>query len=146
MSSRPGIRNRLGVPLMAISLLPAAVAANVTVDDPTRPLRPAGQPASATAVAPRPTLESVLIGSQRRVAVIDGQRLSEGESRGGLKIWRIEPEGVEVSVNGSRMVLKMPRSGVRKSVRRPLAASAGTGPADLSERAGSPAPDHEDLM
>lgn len=148
MSNGTTKRHWLAAALIAIGLLPPVAAlARVTADDPTRPLVPAGQPDLPAAAARRPTLESVLIGEHRRVAVIDGQRLAEGESSAGLKVWRILPEGVEVSVNGSRMLLEMPRSGVRKSPRRgPAVAGTDTRPDGLTERAGRPAPDHEDLM
>lgn len=102
--------------LLSLALLGASASANVPASaDPTRPLRVA--PAlSAPAAVRRPTLESVLIGPSRRVAVIDGQRLREGERRGGLKVWRILPEGVEVSIDGAqRLLLEIPRNGVRKS-------------------------------
>lgn len=107
--------------LLCLAQLAAAVPASANVPaaaDPTRPLR-AGPEPSAPAAARRPTLESVLIGPTRRVAVIDGQRLREGEMKGGLKVWRILPEGVEVSVNGAeRLLLVFPRNGVRKSPSR----------------------------
>lgn len=99
-------------------LLSGTVAANVPQreqgSDPTRPLGPAAVAGTAGAAMARPALHSVLIGADRRVAVIDGRRMGEGEEYNGIKVWQILPEGVVVSVNGSpRMLLELGNAGAR---------------------------------
>lgn len=102
--------------------LAAAAGANVPdLQDPTRPLKAApvaaghGVPGKAS---PRPTLQSVLIGPRRRVAVIDGYRMTEGQERRGLKVWKIRSDGVVVSVDGSpRMTLKLTNTRMHKELR-----------------------------
>lgn len=99
-------------------LLTGAVAANVPQreqgSDPTRPLRRAAVVSTAGTALVRPALHSVLIGADRRVAVIDGRRMGEGEEYNGIKVWQILPEGVVVSVNGSpRMLLELSNAGAR---------------------------------
>lgn len=104
--------------LFALLLSAAARVAVADVPvDPTRPLLVSAQVATATGAVPdRPTLASVLIGPERRVAVIDGRRMSEGEEREGIKVWRIRPDGVEVSIGGApRMLLALPGSGMHKT-------------------------------
>jgi ribosome maturation factor RimP len=93
-----------------VLVMAAYAAANVPgMKDPTRPLAAAASKVSAPgAERTHPTLESVLIGAGRRVAVINGRRMSEGDVQQGVKVWEIRPDGVVVSVDGSpRMTLKI---------------------------------------
>lgn len=98
----------------------AAAAPGADLSDPTQPLRPSAvRPAGAPGgEVERPTLESVLIGQGRRVAVIDGRRMTEGEERHGVKVHRIRADGVVVSVNGSPpMTLSISNSRMHKELR-----------------------------
>ena len=72
--------------------------------DPTRP--PSGRVAGPAAPEPGVKLElsSVLIGATRRVAVIDGMLMVEGEERAGVKLWEIKKDRVVVSVAGRKPV------------------------------------------
>ncbi|MEQ8857031.1 MAG: general secretion pathway protein GspB [Pseudomonadales bacterium] len=88
------------------------------LEDPTQPLRATGSGKSGAAPPQRPSLSSVLIGQDRRFAVIDGRRMTEGESRAGIKVWEIRADRVVVSVNGSpRMVLEIGNSRMHKELR-----------------------------
>lgn len=102
--------------LLAASLSGANVA---PLKDPTRPLRPAPQ----AAVAPQgdraqPSLDSVLLAPGRRVAVIDGRRMTEGDIHGGLRVVEIHADRVVVSVDGAaRLVLELANSRMHKEMR-----------------------------
>lgn len=103
-----------GVSLLALAMLAGPVLAMV---DPTRPLG-SGAAVITAGDAVRPSLDSVLIGPGRRVAVIDGRAISEGEARGGVRVWRITPQGAEVSVgDGPRLRLDLKPSGMHKEPR-----------------------------
>jgi MSHA biogenesis protein MshK len=107
-AARPAVKLALGSALLVV-LMANGVANVPDGRDPTRPLRPSVSTApAASAERVRPTLESVLIGAGRRVAVINGRRMSEGDVQQGVKVWEIRPDGVVVSVDGSpRMTLKI---------------------------------------
>lgn len=89
------------------------------LEDPTRPLR--APVVGVDAIAPgraRPTLNSVLFGAERRVAVIDGHRMTEGQVRSGIRVWEIRPDGVVVSVDGSpRIWLSIASAHMHKELR-----------------------------
>lgn len=87
--------------------------------DPTRPLRAPAVGVDAVASGrPQPTLNSVLVGAERRVAVIDGHRMTEGQERQGIRVWEIRPDGVVVSVDGSRrLLLQMASAHIQKELR-----------------------------
>lgn len=91
--------------LLALLASPAAYGLQTpALQDPTRPPGPAAQ---ATSVAPARALElsSVLLGSQRRIAVIDGVALQEGDSHDGIRVRRIHQDRVEVTDRGQARVL-----------------------------------------
>ena len=85
-------------------------------EDPTRPEQwVSTKTVSGVAV---PKLNSVLIGGERRLAVIDGRVMSEGERRGGVTLWKVEADRVEVSLaGGGRVTLRLARKGMNKEVR-----------------------------
>lgn len=87
--------------------------------DPTRPLGAAARVDEATpAQDARLALESLLVGPDRRVAVINGQRMHEGDERGGVKVWEIRSDGVVVSIEGgSRMLLSLANPAMHKELR-----------------------------
>ena len=101
-------------------LVSLGVAANVSPSpgDPTQPLRATGAGHANSAAPQRPSLSSVLISPDRRVAVIDGRRMTEGESRAGIRVLEIRSDHVVVSVNDSpRMVLEIGNSRMHKELR-----------------------------
>jgi len=93
----------------------AALAANA-LEDPTRPPLHGGTHAAAsdTPSGGSLRLSSVLIAPDRRVAIIDGQSYSEGETRGGLTVARIAHDGVDVVVAGHRTTLRLQVAGFSK--------------------------------
>lgn len=104
--------------LLLWGVAPAA-AAEVVLKDPTRPLRaPAGAATPADPAGPRPRLDSVLFGADRRVAVIDGRRMTEGESHGAVEVVSIQPDRVVVRQAGvGRLVLQLTNADMHKELR-----------------------------
>jgi hypothetical protein len=102
--------------VLGLSLLLSAelLAAN-DLRDPTRPLSyVAGKAESKNALV----LQSVLISDSRKVAVINAQRLMEGEvirNSGGIQLRRIFPHSVELNQAGKRWRILLNKS---TSVRR----------------------------
>lgn len=99
----------------------ACAVANVPRDgnltDPTRPVRGAVVTERAAPVG-RPALSSVLVGPERRVAVIDGRRMTVGQVHDGMKVLEIHPDRVVVSVNGSGpLVLVLTNARMHKELR-----------------------------
>lgn len=84
----------------------AAVNADASLPDPTRPVTKAHSSASATAVADEVlTLQSVLIAGDRRLAIINGQRLQVGNTIGRSRVVRIEAGQVQVRRDGQLQTL-----------------------------------------
>ena len=75
--------------------------------DPTKP--PGGRVAASVVqqTSAAPELSSVLIGATRRLAVIDGRVMAEGEERAGVKVWQIKVDRVVVSVAGRKPMTLM---------------------------------------
>lgn len=73
--------------------------------DPTRP--PSFTPSSEAAPASRPRLESVLIAPDRRIAVIDGQRVQLGERFRGGQVVRISESEVVIRSGQASETLKL---------------------------------------
>ncbi len=88
--------------LLAGALMTSATAQ--ALQDPTRP--PEARMASVQA-APVRNLElgSILLGSARRIAVIEGVTMQEGESHNGIRVQRIYRDKVEIMDEGRFRVL-----------------------------------------
>lgn len=105
--------------IVICALLGIGVAsADETPRDPTRPsIYQQVGPATA-GVTGVPKLSSVLIGADRRLAVVDGRVMSEGEERSGVKVWEIRPDRVVVSVAGQEPItLLLDAAGIHKEIR-----------------------------
>jgi len=102
--------------LFVVLSLPAAAE---VLTDPTRPPtnwepKPtAGQ--SQTPAAPR--LTSVLVSAARRVAVIDGVTLAEGQSANGVTVVRVARGWVDANVRGAQVRLTLSEANVIKEPR-----------------------------
>ncbi|MEX1033876.1 MAG: hypothetical protein WDZ30_10995 [Cellvibrionaceae bacterium] len=95
---------------MTLALAISVPLAADQLSDPTRPLnyRQAG---SAEA---RLELNSILIAKGRRIAVINGQQVAEGERSGNIYVLRILPNRVIISRNGNEIELKLHNTITRK--------------------------------
>lgn len=89
--------------VVAITLIPAAAHA---LQDPTRPdgfRAPAAQPAQQRSF----DLASIIIGAERKIAVIDGQARQEGQTFEGVRLRRIYPDRVELIDQGRVRILRL---------------------------------------
>ena len=98
--------------LLVILLLPLEAFA---LKDPTRPSgfrAPVVKPSTERSFS----LVSIIIGADRRIAVIDGQARREGQQFDGVRLKRIYPDRVELMSQGQIRVLKLePLPQVRSS-------------------------------
>ncbi|MFT5693250.1 MAG: MSHA biogenesis protein MshK [Oceanicoccus sp.] len=60
------------------------------------------------------TLESILISGDRRVAVINGKAITEGESAGGVKVVSIDKDSVRVLHSGNVLKLMLNSVSIRQ--------------------------------
>lgn len=106
MANMRGIVNyglRAGLSVLVMTLL-AGAAHGLT--DPTRPN---GFQAPAKEARPEQafSLASIIIGPNRRVAVIDGQARQEGQTFDGVRLRRIYPDRVELMDQGRVRVIRL---------------------------------------
>ena len=82
----------------------------LALNDPTRPAsyRPSSQKVE------RFQLSSILLGFQRKVAVINGRAVTEGESLGSATVIKIEKERVLLTKGGKRIELVPKRTAVKR--------------------------------
>lgn len=110
---------RLGPWLFAclwFSLAAAASAADGAVSDPTEP--PAVDKGSMAVPAAPARLQSILLGTDRRLAVIDGDLLAEGEGAAGFKVEAVLADEVRVRLaDGSLRTLVFETQTTRKEER-----------------------------
>lgn len=109
-------RRPMRAALAALAVLAghAANAQDGALRDPTRPpavlSAPAAMPGRAASSAPQQQLQSVLISLRaggRRVAVIDGKTLREGDRVDGALVESIRPTEVVLRRGNQRQVLKL---------------------------------------
>ncbi|MCZ6643686.1 MAG: hypothetical protein O7F71_19090 [Gammaproteobacteria bacterium] len=90
------------------------------LEDPTRPEGFTRPVSSVTEKKTRllPRLSSVLIGDDRRLAVIDGRVMAEGDVGNGLRVRRINSDRVLVTLaDRTRVTLLLDTSGIHKEER-----------------------------
>ena len=104
-------RKLLSAITLSTTLALPALAAET---DPTRPIdyKPA---ATETGQRSDLTLQSLLISKQRKRAVINGRRVTEGDRIGGAKVVAISTGGVIIERNGKRRTLKINNSSVKRA-------------------------------
>lgn len=93
----------------ALALLCAA-SVHAELGDPTRPpdyKKQAELPRAAAAAAEKWALTSVLISPRRRVAVVNGQAVQEGDTVGSSRIVRIRTSEVLLQRGGDRFVVSL---------------------------------------
>lgn len=99
-----------------LTLAVAVVYAQPELADPTRPsgwraVQEQGERVSEVPVR----LDSILLSPWRRIAVINGHTLAEGESRDGLTLVKVSKSEVEVRVDGQTQRLQLESAaGVRR--------------------------------
>ena len=97
--------------LLALWLLAAPVLclAQAGLGDPTRPTSLSDPGAAAKAAqAPRWRLQSTLVADDRKVAVINGRTVSQGEHIEGATLLEVRRDGVTLQQDGLRLILRLP--------------------------------------
>lgn len=115
MFKLPIVLSALGLmtSLLVSSLPWAAEPLNaVKLSDPTRPLQ---ETVPTQRVLPALKLNSVLISEQRRLAVINGQTVAEGEQVGGAKVLRISSDRVLLQRAGQPVEIRLHSSVIRSN-------------------------------
>ena len=110
---------RAMVSLLTVLSLPAA--AN-DLSDPTRPPtnwqeKPADVSGAPNRPAVGPRLTSILVSPSRRVAIIDGVALREGQSANGITVVHIGKTWVDARASGAPMRLSLSEANVTKEPR-----------------------------
>ena len=101
----------------ALMLLGFSPLCGAELSDPTRPERWQAPAASGAAPAgPKLTLSSVLIGSDRRLAVIDDELVGVGDSVSGYRVIEIQAHSVLVASSGGTARLQLDPNNVRKVI------------------------------
>lgn len=119
------------LPALAFALV-AAQAAAQPLSDPTRPPAAAEEQKGERALGERPGLQSILISSGRKFAVIDGQTISIGQKFGDATLVAIRADEVVLRKAGRNEVLKLyPEVDKKHRDRTP----AGKGPVKSARRA-----------
>lgn len=95
---------RLVASLLGLTLL--ATAAGQALDDPTRPYRSAAPGTPGAAERPF-ELNGVLLGPNRRVAIINGELYREGDLVDGARVVRIEPRSVRLQRGDRSLVVEL---------------------------------------
>ena len=87
------------------------------LEDPTRPMD-IGAVETTPPAASVPALTSILVGKERKLAVIDGRLMSEGEDVRGIKVLKIYPDRAVVSVGDDRRItLRLSNARIHKEKR-----------------------------
>ncbi len=92
------------------------IAPVYALDDPTRPASYQAQ-AAAQPAGKDFSLDSIMIGPDRRVAVIDGIARREGDSFNGTRLLRVYPDRVELREQGGTQTLNWPKQPAVRSLR-----------------------------
>lgn len=101
--------------ILYMSYSPLTVCASELID-PTRPATRLETSSPTRVAAPRSwTLESTLVAADRRVAVINGKLVSEGESVDGARVVEIRNLDVLIQTASRRMTLQLLPDIVKKS-------------------------------
>lgn len=104
------IKHGLLLPPILCTLLTASSLCAGDLIDPTRPINTKIKTTSTKAVSAVHrswTLESTLVAHDRRVAVINGKLVSEGDTVDGARVIKISKLDVVVKTSGKRMTLQL---------------------------------------
>lgn len=100
---KPGTYRNARRVLLLLVLTAATAVAQAQPDgaqDPTRPPQALVTAVATVAPAAQLNLDSILVGRDRRVAVINGQVMGEGDSAAGLRVLKIGTDTVVVRSDG----------------------------------------------
>ena len=96
--------------VLAISAFGPALA-NELLRDPTRPYTEAQLKAIAS---PRYVVNAIIVSPDRRVAIVNGQRVGIGGSVGNATVVSIEKDRLVLDANGERITARLHNGAMRK--------------------------------
>lgn len=108
--------SRITVLFLALSVLLAPGVAGAQSDNLQDPTRPLSYRAGSAPVELE--LNSILVGGERKLAVINGQQLRENDvlsGSGGIRLRRIEPQAVVLQQGDKVWRLRLAGSAVRRT-------------------------------
>ncbi|QKK10504.1 MAG: MSHA biogenesis protein MshK [Pseudomonadota bacterium] len=87
-----------------------------SLSDPTKPwdFKPQAAIDAAAAAVPAPALSSTMISPERRIAVIDGQIVQEGDRLGAMRVIAIQPGSVRLRGPQGYSTLKLLPTPIKK--------------------------------
>jgi MSHA biogenesis protein MshK len=97
--------SRLAAVALLLATLP--VAAQQGLGDPTRPTALAEPQAAPVQAGPRWRLQSTLVADTRRLAIINGKTVAQGDRIDGALVREVRQEGVTLEIAGQRVELRM---------------------------------------
>lgn len=104
------LRNVMGdIRLVAVLVFLVASSCASALNDPTRPS--AYRPVEGAQTL---TLESVLVGNDRKIAVINGSVVTEGERVKGFAVIEIRKDSVKGRSNGKIVILNLDHTEIRR--------------------------------
>jgi MSHA biogenesis protein MshK len=110
----------------AIAAMPFAIAQAQVLIDPTRPPMAIAKPGAVEEAPPATQLQSILISSRRRVAVINGNTVALGDMVGDARVVKITETEVVLKTGEETEVLKMYPGMEKQPVKRGSAGRGGS--------------------
>lgn len=119
-------------PLFLALVLVMGSAQAQALNDPMRPPNALGNSASIKGKG-GPVLQTIYIGQDRRYAIIDGERVTQGSSVGDAKVVRIAQNEVTLRGEEGETVLKL-YPDVNKLIISPQSSGNAAGPAERGKK------------
>ena len=84
--------------------------------DPTRPYAaaPVAEPTEARAKVTRFSVTAILVSQKRRVAIVNGKRVSEGDQVDGATVVKILADRLRLDLDGKEFTTRLPPDALRK--------------------------------
>jgi len=101
--------------LPGLLLINIYIAAAAATPDPTRPTDPAAYFGNNEPSASGWSLQSILSSPQRRIAIINGSRVREGDRIGAAQVIRITPTQVVLNTGERTLTLRMQSTRIKVS-------------------------------
>ena len=96
---------------MALVNNPILAGSNEAQRDPTRPYQPRSRQAVA---APGFTVNAIFVSANRRIAIVNGQRVAVGERVGRATVVAISKNHLTLSIGGKRITARLSHGAARQ--------------------------------
>jgi hypothetical protein len=101
----------LAISVMLLSGVPGMSSGDEILRDPTRPYAASE---GGVAAAPRFLVNAIIVSSERRVAIVNGQRVVIGESVHGATVVAIEKDQLTLEKDGERITARLSHGAPRQ--------------------------------